>query len=369
MRRIVMMAAALAAVAFAGDADARSPRMKRFGSGAAVQAPMTLAMYGGDLAPKGAYAGLGSVDLFGGVASTLPDLADVLDRERRWMESASAAKAAFVDSRASADADFNACRETFAAAYKAASKASRRKMRQCRRTAVPLPKQDPEPAGSISTGDALSDGLRRAWVRHMANPVRPEGWDAKVAEIAATPGEEDRLRLADAFVNGMCPYYRRLVDPKGWTDDPSKDTEWISEFTQTPTVAAANGGCDCRDYASSKVLMLAEAGFPVERLGLAVILPAAGNGAEAGGTGGSVDILHVVAAVRTGRGTVVLDQVRRDGGETVFPLRERNWSIASRGVLWAGGMGGSRFFRPVGALPVQFAARPETLPIADDEGR
>ena len=367
MRRIVMMAAALAA--FAGDAEARSPRMKRFGSGATVQAPKTLAVYGGDLAPKGGYAGLGSVDLFGGMASTLPDLSGQVDEERRWMESVREAKAAHAEARAKADRDFQACKKAFSAAYRNAAKADRRKMTQCRRAAVPSPKAAPEPAASMPAGDLLSDGLRRAWVRHMANPVRPEGWDAKVAEIAATPGEEDRLRLADAFVNGMCPYYRRLVDPKGWTDDPSKDTEWISEFTQTPAVAASNGGCDCRDYASSKVLMLAEAGFPVERLVLAVILPAAGNGAEAGGTGGSVDILHVVAAVRTGRGTVVLDQVRRDGGETVFPLRERNWSIASRGVLWAGGMGGSRFFRPVGALPTQFAARPETLPIADDEGR
>ena len=260
------------------------------------------------MAPKGGYAGLGSVDLFGGMASTLPDLSGQVDEERRWMESVREAKAAHAEARAKADRDFQACKKAFSAAYRNAAKADRRKMTQCRRAAVPSPKAAPEPAASMPAGDLLSDGLRRAWVRHMANPVRPEGWDAKVAEIAATPGEEDRLRLADAFVNGMCPYYRRLVDPKGWTDDPSKDTEWISEFTQTPAVAASNGGCDCRDYASSKVLMLAEAGFPVERLVLAVILPAAGNGAEAGGTGGSVDILHVVAAVRTG------DRRARPGG-------------------------------------------------------
>lgn len=361
-----MMAAALAA--FAGDADARSPRMKRFGSGAAAQAPKTLAIYGGDLAPKGAYAGLGSVDLFAVRGSPLPDFADMVGRQKGWLAELEAAKAAHAEARAKADEEFNACRETFAAAYKAASKASRRKMKQCRRTAVPLPKQDPEPAGSISTGDALSDGVKRAWVRHMANPVRPEGWDAKVAEIAATSDETDRLRLADAYVNGMCPYYRRLVDPKGWKEDQTKDVAWLDEFAQTPSVAASNGGCDCRDYAVSKVLMLAEAGFPADRLGLAVILPAAGNGAEAGGTGGSVDILHVVATVKSGKGTVVLDQVRRDGGETVFPLGSKRWSISSRGVLWAGGMGGSKFFRPVGSLPTQFAARPDSLPIADDEG-
>jgi len=367
VRMAVMLAAAFAAVTFAGGADAGVRKPKRFGGD---QVPRTLAMYGGDLAPTGAYAGLGSGELFDGKAGfDLSGLSGLVDEERRWMESLREAKAAHAEARAKADRDFQACREAFSSAYRDASKADRRKMKQCRRVSVPFPKAAPEPAASMPLADHLSDGLTRAWVRHMANPVRPAGRDAKVAESAATPGEEDRLRLADSFVNSMCPYYRRLVDPKGWTDDPSKDTEWISEFTQTPTVATSNGGCDCRDYASSKVLMLAEAGFPVERLGLAVILPAAGNGPEAGGTGGAVDILHVVTAVRTGRGTGVLDQVRRDGGETVFPLASKRWSIASRGVLWAGGMGGSRFFRPVGSLPVQFAARPESLPIADDEGR
>lgn len=333
--------------------------------------PPVIARYTGTLAARGGYLGVKSVDLFKTAKPVdfLAELSPLIEEQKAWEADVASMTAAYREARASEEEAFTACKSEFSAAWKSAkSKAERRRLKPCRRAAVPMPKLPAEPADRIATGDNMTDGIRRAFVRHMAYPKRPEGWDAKVEEIRAASDDLTRLKIANEYVNAGFPYYRRLTDPKGRRNDIARDTRWFDEWTQTPSVAFANDG-DCRDYSTTKYLLLAEAGWPVERLGLTVILPAGDNAAEVGGRRGSVDILHVVTTAKSSAGTVVLDQVRREGGETMFLLGgKRSWSIAARGVLWAGGIHGSRYFQPVEApAETMLAKAPASLPIADDE--
>lgn len=314
-------------------------------------APATRSCYVGDLPgiSRGCYLDVRSSEIWRRSHGTSFSLDPVVQAQHDWEVQSAESKARAV---AAAEAAYQEC------------VATSKKPKRCRRKeeAVKLP---PEPAKSIpSSGDATVDGIRTGYVRHLANPVRPAGWDAMVEAIRGEPDEMRKLRLADEFVNGAFPYYRRLTDPKGKRLDRTRDVRWFGEWTQTPSVAFLWDG-DCRDYSTSKLYLLLDAGFPADRLALTILLPTEVAGAD--GIPDDKDILHVVLAASTAGGTVVLDQVRRDGGATVFPIADRKrWSIASRGVLWAGNATGGRWYSPAGPGGTAVAKAAGQLPVADN---
>lgn len=312
-------------------------------------APATRSCYVGDLPgiSRGCYLDVRSSEMWRRQGGTPFSLDSVVQAQRAWEVQSAESKAR---AEAAAEAAYQECVST--------------SKKRCRRKEEAV-KQPPEPAKAIpSSGDATVDGIRTGYVRHLANPIRPTGWDAMVEAIRSEPDEMRKLRLADGFVNGAFPYYRRLTDPKGKRLDRSRDTRWFGDWTQTPSVAFRWDG-DCRDYSTSKLYLLLDAGFPADRLALTILLPTEVAGSD--GIPADKDILHVVLAASTAGGTVVLDQVRRDGGATMFPLADRKkWSIASRGVLWAGNAAGGRWYSPAGPGGTAVAKAAGQLPVADD---
>ncbi|MBF0461575.1 MAG: transglutaminase-like cysteine peptidase [Magnetococcales bacterium] len=170
-----------------------------------------------------------------------------------------------------------------------------------------------------------TERLRRLIERHEQH--RPVGWTEQIRALQALPPLE-QLRAAHAYVN------RRLT----YVDH--------AETWKSPQEAFASGGV-CVEYATTKMVLLRDAGFPESALRVVTLRPLKPNG-----------VFHVVLLARLPDGAVfVLDSPDRAQSASIVPLalyRER-----IRPVVWAGWRGGfsTNDHPPVGGVDAFSSAR------------
>ncbi|MBF0401684.1 MAG: transglutaminase-like cysteine peptidase [Magnetococcales bacterium] len=155
-------------------------------------------------------------------------------------------------------------------------------------------------------GSGRTERLRQLIQRHEAHP--PNDWQTEVDRLRALPPIE-QLRAVHAYVNHRLTY----VDH--------------ANIWKTPREAFAVGGV-CVEYATTKMLLLRDAGFPESSLRVVTLRPLTPNG-----------IYHVVLLARLPDEAVfVLDSPKRAQSATIVPLEAFRERI--RPVVWAGWQGG-----------------------------
>ncbi|MEO5349172.1 MAG: transglutaminase-like cysteine peptidase [Magnetococcus sp. YQC-3] len=151
-----------------------------------------------------------------------------------------------------------------------------------------------------------TERLQRLILRHEQQ--HPEGWQEKVKELRSLSPLE-QLRSVHAYINRRLAY---VEHPNRW---------------QPPKEAFASGGV-CVEYATSKMLLLRDAGFPEASLRVVTLRPIRADG-----------IYHVILLARLPDGAVyVLDSPDRAQSAEIVPLAAYRERI--RPVVWAGWRGG-----------------------------
>lgn len=160
-----------------------------------------------------------------------------------------------------------------------------------------LPEQD---------NSGRTERLQRLILRHEQQ--HPVGWQEKVKELRSLSPLE-QLRSVHAYINRRLTY---VEHPNRW---------------QPPREAFASGGV-CVEYATSKMLLLRDAGFPEASLRVVTLRPIRADG-----------IYHVILLARLPDGEIfVLDSPDRAQSAEIVPLASYRERI--RPVVWAGWRGG-----------------------------
>lgn len=148
--------------------------------------------------------------------------------------------------------------------------------------------------------------LQKMIQRHEVS--HPVGWEEQV-DILRALSPIDQLRAAHRYVNRRLVYVDHL------------------NIWKTPQEAFLSGGV-CVEYATSKMLLLRDAGFPESSMRVVTLRPIKPNG-----------VFHVVLLASLTDGQVfVLDSPNRAQSEDIVPLTSYRERI--RPVVWAGWRGG-----------------------------
>lgn len=159
--------------------------------------------------------------------------------------------------------------------------------------------------------DASGRGARLAQVVEEHKRQKPPLWEKDIQALQGLAPLE-LLGVVQELVNQRIKYQ----------DDPFNI--WLP-----PAVAYAEGG-DCEDYASTKLLLLKESGFPEEALRIVVLAPVRFNSPY-----------HVVLLARVDGRIYVLDSPNRAQSRGAVLLE--NFRETDRPVVWAGWPGGFAF--------------------------
>lgn len=195
--------------------------------------------------------------------------------------------------------------------------------------------------------------LRGLWKRNKVDG-RWRGMVADVRDVLEKEGVEKAIARADAIIDGA---FR-------WFDDPAIEGNW-----ETPSTALRMGYGVCREFATSKALLLVHAGVILPRdYRIAWVTPRDPSGASN----------HIVLIVRYRKGDgehqVALDmydakkdKVQRFG--SLIPWAE--YQEKDRGLIWVGNEQGGTMLRrslPSHLSRYRVAYRSLSQPLSNDDG-
>lgn len=146
--------------------------------------------------------------------------------------------------------------------------------------------------------------LRRLIAEH--EKASPPGWPALVERVKAARAEGGEMAMAKAA--------NALINETPYIDN-------TNGVYFTPKTFFERGGAVCKDYANVQYILLRDAGFPVEKMRIAALMPGAGSSYAWG---------HVVLLVNIEGASEPYVMDLPDNGSFAADLRTRGQSLAQR---------------------------------------